>query len=54
MTVVDVSLINDLLKVVWEANYSCSRAAGYPESSVEALNQTWGDDGSTCPPRWTS
>ena len=38
--------IDGLLKDVWEANCSC-RQAGYPESSLEELDKTWGD-GSTC------
>ena len=36
----------DHLRNMWEANCSC-RAAGYPESSLEEFNQTWGD-GSAC------
>ena len=34
------------LRVVWEANCSC-RNAGYPESTMEELDHTWGD-GSIC------
>ena len=41
-----VDLISHLLADVWEANCSCRRA-GYLESSVKELDQTWGD-GSTC------
>ena len=32
----------DHLRSMWEANCSC-RAAGYPETSLEELNQTWSD-----------
>ena len=46
MTKLDASLVRRLLKDVWDANCSC-RKAGYPESRLEEIHQTWGD-GSTC------
>ncbi len=42
----EVAGLFTLLNVVWDVSCSC-REAGYPESSVTELDQTWGG-GSTC------
>ena len=43
---VEVASFISLLNVVWDVSCSC-REAGYPESSMKELDQTWGD-GSAC------